>query len=66
MKKGLSIALIFCFVLGLCAAALAEPPSQIPTIDIPVAKTWDDEGHEAPAPRKSNGPSDARRARCCQ
>jgi len=52
MKKGLSIALIFCFVLGLCAAALAEPPSQIPTIDIPVAKTWDDEGHEAQRPEK--------------
>lgn len=35
MKKGLSIALIFCFVLGLCAATLAEPPAPIPTLDIP-------------------------------
>lgn len=52
MKKGLSIALIFCFVLGLCAAALAEPPAPIPTIDIPVVKTWDDEGHEAQRPEK--------------
>ena len=50
MKKGLSIALIFCFVLGLCAATLAEPPAPIPTLDIPVVKTWDDEGHEAQRP----------------
>lgn len=52
MKKGLSIALIFCFVLGLCAATLAEPPAPIPTLDIPVVKTWDDEGHEAQRPEK--------------
>ena len=53
MKKGLSIALIFCFVLGLCAATLAEPPAPIPTLDIPVVKTWDDEGHEAQRPEKA-------------
>ena len=52
MKKGLSIALIFCFVLGLCAATLAEPPAPIPTLDIPVVKTWDDEGHETQRPEK--------------
>ena len=52
MKKGLSIALIFCCVLGLCAATLAEPPAPIPTLDIPVVKTWDDEGHETQRPEK--------------
>lgn len=52
MKKGLSIALIFCFVLGLCAATLAKPPAATPTLDIPVVKTWDDEGHETQRPEK--------------
>ena len=61
MKKFLSIALALCLAFGLSAVASAErkprptpTPTPVPaiTINIPVTKTWDDEGHEAERPEK--------------